>query len=847
MTTYQSPDIFYTIPDDTAISFPIFGMKDDTYTNADGTYVCSASSLTDSKAYYAFTANDIFRSAANRYDSVTGNYIGTIATKINGASDILGEYVQIQLPYSLILKQYNFRNAGTPYARDFTLVGSNDGNLWNIIDSKTDTFIDTKIQNSYGVNPQPAYTYFRFIGTRIGGIATELNVTSLLFMGTKLKKQYPIFNSVDFFEPNLRDPNPNTKYSLTTPIYGYKPNEFINTDPNLRLYLPFDTNLGEAYRFYNFNRYFVDGTYTATSVAQSGTITNSNAEGKVGNASFEYTNGRYFWNYTGVTYDCNYLSFGGWVRANTTSTSSRLFFINVSSGGGFLIVEADSGVMNLLTDSFYFQNVNSVATGTNVVWVHIFIVIDGTSQKVYVNGELTSTTTRTLYAENREATFGIGRNTSAMGTSNIDDLRIYSRVLSDTDIKSIYNYRGFLTGLYTGAPYEITSSSSLNYYTQPAYAFNPTFYYDVAPVDKVLMNQWAPFFDGTGGIYPYSFAGDYTGDTTYYSTDIAGVGSVGGEWIQIKYPVPFKLTSYELSTYLRLSLDVKNLPKTYYILGSNDGTTWTNLQYNTIPTSREKFVSLINNTNYYTYYRMVITNLFNLAGVPQISQWNLYGDRQSPVTPFYLNTDPTLSIYHPFDNTLVGKELGNYNKWFVDGTIGPSMTPNISAGGYVNYTAGVVGSSCVRYLYSTFSHTPLFNINADNLSFGGWFSSNLSPSIGRFVNFAISGSYCVIQAYTGTYRIDAQAGAMGGSVNTEVPADGRWVHIFIVLEGDTRIVYINGVAVQTITGKALLGTRNMGLTYGAEGINNTDDVRVYTRSLSANEVRLLYEYRGNLR
>lgn len=237
-----------------------------------------------------------------------------------------------------------------------------------------------------------------------------------------------------------------TTFKTERALLGYQTDEFINKDPELRLYLPFDTILGSGFRFYNFNKYFVDGTYTATSVSQSGTITNSNQVGQVGNTSFEYTNGRYFWNYTGTTYDCNYLSFGGWVKAFTSTTSSRLFFINVGAGG-FLILDVAGGTMSFLTDSYYFQNVSSVATGTNNLWVHIFVVIDGTTQKVYRNGTLINTTTRILYTANSEATFGIGR-TSLVGTSNVDDLRIYSRALNDAEVASVYAYRGSLTEPY---------------------------------------------------------------------------------------------------------------------------------------------------------------------------------------------------------------------------------------------------------------------------------------------------------------------------------------------------------------------------------------------------------------
>lgn len=231
-------------------------------------------------------------------------------------------------------------------------------------------------------------------------------------------------------------------------LIGYETDEFINKDDELRLYFPLDTILGSAFRLHNYNKYFVNGTYTSVPMTNTGTLTNSNQVGQVGNTSFEYTNGRYFWNYTGSNYDCNYLSFGGWVRAFTSTTSSRLFFVNVNGTTADATIDVDvGGNMYFTCDGTYFINTTIQASGTNNVWFHIFVVIDGTTQKVYRNGTLINTTTRTLFTANSAATFGMGR-TSLMGSSTLDDLRLYSRALTADEVGAIYRYRGSLTEPY---------------------------------------------------------------------------------------------------------------------------------------------------------------------------------------------------------------------------------------------------------------------------------------------------------------------------------------------------------------------------------------------------------------
>lgn len=248
-------------------------------------------------------------------------------------------------------------------------------------------------------------------------------------------------------ENYLKDTN-TTLLKTERALIGYQTDEFINKDDELRLYFPLDTILGSAFRLHNYNKYFVNGTYTSVPMTNTGTLTNSNQVGQVGNTSFEYTNGRYFWNYTGSNYDCNYLSFGGWVRAFTSTTSSRLFFVNVNGTTADATIDVDvGGNMYFTCDGTYFINTTIQASGTNNVWFHIFVVIDGTTQKVYRNGTLINTTTRTLFTTNSVATFGMGR-TSLMGSSTLDDLRLYSRALTADEVGAIYRYRGSLTEPY---------------------------------------------------------------------------------------------------------------------------------------------------------------------------------------------------------------------------------------------------------------------------------------------------------------------------------------------------------------------------------------------------------------
>jgi hypothetical protein len=79
-----------------------------------------------------------------------------------------------------------------------------------------------------------------------------------------------------------------------------------------------------------------------------------------------------------------------------------------------------------------------IATNT---WVHIVGTYDSTNIKIYCNGALTSTTSWPGTISDKLCNLTIGKY-PPYGTidAQIDDFRIYDRVLSDAEILEIYNY-----------------------------------------------------------------------------------------------------------------------------------------------------------------------------------------------------------------------------------------------------------------------------------------------------------------------------------------------------------------------------------------------------------------------
>jgi hypothetical protein len=183
------------------------------------------------------------------------------------------------------------------------------------------------------------------------------------------------------------------------------------------------------------------------------------------------------------------------------------------------------------------------------------------------------------------------------------------------------------SGSYSGTYYVSSSSICDNTIT----VFGPVQMFDISygtsPEYGWLSKR--NLYNGGGGAYSGS------NSTTYNSTF-----SVTGEWAQIQIPYALKLKSF---TFLPTSNWVYSLPYTFYILGSNNGTTWTNLYsvsnyvYSTYITSSSSLqftdssylttftVTPVNHA--YSYFRLVVNGAFNAyPGFVGLKQWNLYGD-----------------------------------------------------------------------------------------------------------------------------------------------------------------------------------------------------------------------------
>jgi len=106
-----------------------------------------------------------------------------------------------------------------------------------------------------------------------------------------------------------------------------------------------------------------------------------------------------------------------------------------------------------------------------------------------------------------------------------------------------------------------------------------------------------------------------------------------------------------------------------------------------------------------------------------------------------------------------------------------------------------------------------------------------------------------IELGTGSWRINVADGTtIAGAAFTSTPLLGEWVHLAAVRDAATGqlIAYTNGVRRMAVAGPTGSISGMAGLRFGLAGANNhpfqgrLDDVRIYDRALSADEIAALH-------
>jgi len=328
--------------------------------------------------------------------------------------------------------------------------------------------------------------------------------------------------------------------------------------------------------------------------------------------------------------------------ATSTNNSNNLGIYKTNDGSAYL--------------NFWYLNDQSFGqfrTGQVITVKH-----DGTTQTTYMNNVFQNSATRTgLNVSVQQQLLGRdARGTSTAYNGQMYYLYVMNTSVSDIDRKIISQYEpqyGFQSNVYNPYKYQIcyngantslvldsttvgceypppgTITAATTNVTGQAYG-NGTY------ICSSSSNNSAPAWQAFGNSFWESGAGTYDYNTgnnnVVYSTSTTNLGTLTGDWLQIQLPTSiavktFSFAGSQTSGGGGTGGDVRS-PRRFALLASTNGSTWIGISYHSgITTWRsdgrpQYFVTNIDSTNTYNYFRLVVIEMGNSYSGSGVSSQN---------------------------------------------------------------------------------------------------------------------------------------------------------------------------------------------------------------------------------
>lgn len=302
----------------------------------------------------------------------------------------------------------------------------------------------------------------------------------------------------------------------------------------------------------------------------------------------------------------------------------------------------------------------------------------------------------------------------------------WSQAVTSPAVASAVNTVGgqVITPQLTGLVTNTWTQNGVNWVVSTSTAL--TSYFPHRLFDNTQNNSWA------NSVANYTSSTNTSGQTTV----IQGVGSTTGDWAQIQSSVPLVMTSYQFGS----GGGTNQLPKTYYIVGSNDGSTWYLIQYGaggavttTAPytivpgtitvnsTSTQTFGSSTitttaysTSTNAYTYFRLIGLSVYYPSGNAYLEIGEWYINFATPATPLYVAPSTALIANQSLNAiTVMPQQTGiTSNTWTINGiswvaSASSSLGALYPYGAFNNYV-GSVGTYSWGSIDNVYSGTTPF-------------------------------------------------------------------------------------------------------------------------------------------
>lgn len=135
-------------------------------------------------------------------------------------------------------------------------------------------------------------------------------------------------------------------------------------------------------------------------------------------------------------------SFSGWIKPNDLTGTEGIFdkIDEDSAGKEGIVVLKYNAALQVYADSFATDCSDDDFFDIGDIWYHFVAIVDGTGCYIYRNGVLGDTGTATTITDNN-VNFYVGQEDylSRYFTGSIDDVRIYDRAITQTEVTSLYD------------------------------------------------------------------------------------------------------------------------------------------------------------------------------------------------------------------------------------------------------------------------------------------------------------------------------------------------------------------------------------------------------------------------
>ena len=610
------------------------------------------------------------------------------------------------------------------------------------------------------------------------------------------------------------------------------------------------------------------GTYNATGVTHSTSLP-STLSGDVRSLLLDGSTGYVTLGTTNFPANNAPQSMSLWFKgtAVTGTNQNMIALINASGGSANQLGFRD---LNLVVWSYGGTSLVSTVAPTDGAWHQVIYTFDGVTDSLYLDGTLKSTSTTAVHQTGAAASAYLGTYApnAEMWNGSLDDVRVYSRALTDGEIallssggspSTIAGTHTFsdafsCTGDFSLLAGIVTGSSALSvggdWLNAGTFSSTGTVTLTGTSSSRTLTTGGASFgaltLNGSGGTYTLQDNLSVTGNLTITAGTLAGTKSVtvGGNFTNAG---TFSDTGTVTLTSSSSSATLTSGTARFNALTINATGTYTLQDRLWVPggtiTLTKGTLAAGSNT--------VRAGAFSFGtGTASMSSATLILDGStSQSLPF--STLGGLRIEDPTESNLVGywkldeaggRTLRDYSGNGNTGTLSTSgvtwSTTSVPSVAYDDY-ASVTLDGSAGYASVGTTNLPATNGAA---TISAWVYLNSTAGNQNIVALMSSGGALQFGVRSGVYTA-WQSGATS-TVTGPAAATGGWHHVAYTYDGaSTDVIYVDGTAYtgsmthqSGATTSAYLGTFS-GLSETLNG--GLDDVRIYNAALTASQIKEL--------